>query len=1118
MNILDLKRKLLPMSGYQSGGGGSGGGGSTTSTSYQTNIPEYARPYVENMLMATQKQIFKPGKGTPQYEDVPIYEERLSPRGMGMPVKERVQTGTERRLISGSETPTGDPDSFQGYRAYGGTYAKPGQVMTDPSGRTIIDSATGKPRTYEGGEQISYDPSKGIAGFQPSQLAAQEAITGMKTPGQFGAASDLAAQAGMGGLNSADIAYGYGKQGSQYGTQGANLGMQGGQLFGEMGAGYGAQGAGYGAQGAGLANTALGYGQDSSTIGRMGLRAEQYGRQVSGQAEDYARQAAGAGAQYAQMATDPRVTQALMNPYTQNVLDVQNRELERQAGIASTQRGAQAARSGAFGGSRQAIENAEANRNLAGMKTANTAQALNQAYQQAQQAQQFGANLNLQGLQGAQQGLGTALQGGQLGLSGIGTALQGQQGALAGLGAANQAYQTGIQGAQAGMQGAQVGLAGVDRQLAGTAQGMQGAQIGLQGVSGAQAGYGLANQAGSNLANIGAQQQANELALYGAQNAVGAQQQALQQQILNQAQQDYANEQQYPLMQLGTMSNMLRGLPMQAQTTQQYQAQPNFLTQAVGAAGTGAALYNAFNPPARTGASGGLPSEFKYSKGGGIMSYDVGGEVESQLENMDEEGLAEQAKESSSPTIRKMAQRLLRERQMSKQPQGTGPMGVQYQAAQAPMPSLAGGGIIAFNTGNEVKAEEYRSDPFGAMTQEQRDARRNIDGLTLAQEREKQQGNLSSSEILQQRVMQGKPVGNVMAQPQGIVQAAPTSPAPAPTFNEAVQGDVDLTPAMKAFQKESAAAAAVPVEDIIARNQAARKAAGIEAPGVEQRARLMAERANAEDEAERTRNLRLAEFFASWGSTPGNTLTAGMLAFKNKVPDMISDQKEAKRIRMEIDKSLAALDEATRLEKVGNFDAATAEKNKAAEIAKAANFEVIKVKETEAAALRKEGREGQREENKDTRYATLQREITQMKIDSDERLKKIDAGFRAADKVEGNTNRLITLYTSAQSDRASVESRINNIMKSDEYQRALENSKMKIDSDSSPNVIKIRDDAVAALQGFNDSFKTQREAVDNSIKFMEERLSAKNVELPTKKPKGSGSDAPPPLPPGAKLD
>jgi hypothetical protein len=46
------------------GGGGSGGGvQQSTSTSYQTNIPEYAKPYVETMLGATQKQLFQ---GTPR--------------------------------------------------------------------------------------------------------------------------------------------------------------------------------------------------------------------------------------------------------------------------------------------------------------------------------------------------------------------------------------------------------------------------------------------------------------------------------------------------------------------------------------------------------------------------------------------------------------------------------------------------------------------------------------------------------------------------------------------------------------------------------------------------------------------------------------------------------------------------------------------------------------------------------------------------------------------------------------------------------------------------------------------------------------------------------------------
>ena len=43
----------------------SGGGGSqpTQSTSYQTNLPEYAQPYVESMLGATQQQLFNMNDG-----------------------------------------------------------------------------------------------------------------------------------------------------------------------------------------------------------------------------------------------------------------------------------------------------------------------------------------------------------------------------------------------------------------------------------------------------------------------------------------------------------------------------------------------------------------------------------------------------------------------------------------------------------------------------------------------------------------------------------------------------------------------------------------------------------------------------------------------------------------------------------------------------------------------------------------------------------------------------------------------------------------------------------------------------------------------------------------------
>jgi hypothetical protein len=82
------------------------------------------------------------------------------------------------------------------------------------------------------------------------------------------------------------------------------------------------------------------------------------------------------------------------------------------------------------------------------------------------------------------------------------------------------------------------------------------------------------------------------------QNQFGAQQQAQQQGILNQQIQNYATAQQYPMMQLANMSNLLRGLPMQASTTQGYQAAPSTVSQLAGLGTAGIAglgLYNTMN-------------------------------------------------------------------------------------------------------------------------------------------------------------------------------------------------------------------------------------------------------------------------------------------------------------------------------------------------------------------------------------------------------------------------------------------------------------------------------------------------------------------------------------------
>ena len=649
------------------GGGGGGAPTQTTSTVQNTNIPEYAQPYVETMLGATQNQLFTAPGGGP--------------------------------LTKNAEG-TYDIGGFKPYKAYGGTYD-------------------------EAGKQTSYDPSKAVAGFQSMQEAAQRGVAGMQTPGQFRQGMDI-----------------------------TGAGIRG--AFGTAG------------------------------------------------------QAAMAGQQYAQQATNPYATQAYMSPYMQNVVDVQNREAMRNAQIAGTQQQGEATKVGAFGGSRDAIMRAERERNLSTLMNQNQAQGLQGAFQQAQQAQQFGANLGLQGLQGAQQGFNAAMQGGQ------------------------------------------------------------------------------------QLAGLGQQQLATQQGIYNLQNQYGGQQQALEQAKINQAMQDYANTQQYPLMQLGTMSNMIRGLPMQASSTQQYAAAPNQLSQAIGTIGSGASIYNAFNPTGTGRAAGG---EIKGYAKGGIMSYDMGGEVESQLENMSEEQLSEQVRESSSPSIRRMAQRILRERQMSNQPQAAGAMGVQYQASATP--GMRGGGIIAFAKGDTVyggpSSEADAGEAEARIDMEKRLAMPPATGGILG-------------------------AGPVTAAPTTQVPTAPAGPLP-DTAKEAMrQRDIYSTQANRA------------TEDVIKDIQAEQRALGVDKSEAREtyRAQQMAERANMKDEQERQKHLRLAEFFASWGSTPGPTLVAGMNALKQSIPNIVSDEKEAKKARKEADKIIFDIDEATRLEKLGLYDKATALKEKAA--------------------------------------------------------------------------------------------------------------------------------------------------------------------------------------------
>lgn len=369
--------------------------------------------------------------------------------------------------------------------------------VTDAKGRTTYQITGMRPYV-----PYSANPSDYVAGFSPLQEQVMANAANLQVPMQFQQATGLVTPSGGGAVSTVPQAQRYGGLGALYGAQGAD-------------------------------------------IGRLALQERGFGADVGQQARGYAEQAAMVGPEYMAMATSPAAMQAFMSPYSQNVIQAQMLEAQRQADIASTQRGAQFARAGAYGGARQAIENAEAQRNLAGLKNQIVAQGLQNAFQQAQQAQQFGTSARIQGLSGAQAGLGTALQGGQLGLSGIGQAIAGQQ------------------------------------------AGMQGAGVGLQGISGAQSGYGLANQIAQTLGTLGGQQLGAQTGILNLQNQIGAMQQQQEQNIINQAISNFSQAQQYPMQQINAMNALLRGYAIPGQTTTQYQAPPSTASQ-LGALGLGA--------------------------------------------------------------------------------------------------------------------------------------------------------------------------------------------------------------------------------------------------------------------------------------------------------------------------------------------------------------------------------------------------------------------------------------------------------------------------------------------------------------------------------------------------
>jgi hypothetical protein len=668
-------------------GGGGGGGQPTQSTAYQTNLPEYAKPYVMNMLGAAQNQLFTTTPGT-----------------------------------------DGAPGEITGFKPYTPYSTNPADYFAGPTGL-----------------------QQGVYG---------EAAR-MQTPGQFGQATGLAGTAGMGQLGTAQQAGIYGGLGTALGAAGAMQAMP----------------------------------------------------------------AFGAGQQFTQQVTDPRSMQAFMSPYQQAVTDVAKNAAIREAQLAQQATNLGAARQGTYGGARQALAQAERERNLLSNLSNIQAQGSQAAFDKAMQTQQFGANLGLQGIQ------------------------------------------TGLQGVQTGMQG--IGQ-------------------GLQGVGAQQAGFAGAGQAASTLGQLGGAQQQADLARMGFQQQTGQQQQAYQQNIINQAIQDFATAQQYPYMQLSTMSNLLRGLPMQSMSTQQYQAQPSTTQQLLGLAGTGASLYGAMGR----------------KEGGTIKEYAAGGNVRASLEGKIDDiadtggvkGLQNLLTQTKSPQAKQMIIDRMREEGITAAP--TGSLGR----------NMAGGGIIAFADGDLVE------DPLAAFSGMGPEAMA-ADQLRIDEEKRKKavkQYNFlkDASPVAAARMLADNPSLEPKAAPA-------TTPAAAPVA-----------------KKEDAAPAAAPANAATEYNSPTglaavlaerRKLLGIDGPGEKSEAFMKAieeRQAGMGKEREADRYLRMAESFAKFGSTAGPIGKAASEALGGFAKGEAAARKEEDKMKLEGMKMQADLEKARRAEERGDLDAA----------------------------------------------------------------------------------------------------------------------------------------------------------------------------------------------------
>jgi hypothetical protein len=304
-------------------------------------------------------------------------------------------------------------------------------------------------------------------------------------------------------------------------------------------------------------------GQGLSGLGTAAGGTQQLAGQIPGQVQP-GQQAAFQSAQDARLAAlmgmsgmagtggmyDPEMVRPFMNEFEDAAVQQALADIRREGEISGIGLRAGAVGAGAFGGSRQAVAEQELNRNV-----------LQQQGRTAAQMRQAGFESAAARSQAAYE-----------------DAMRRQFQAASGIGG------LGLQGAQAagnlGLQGSQLGLAGLQAGL--------GAQQQFAGISQAQGAM------GQQFANLGAQQQQQQLQDIGMLGDVGRQQQQFQQGLLDV---DYANQYQQammPFQQLAYASDIITGAPS-GQSSITSQPGPSVGSQLFGTGLGLASLFNAFS-------------------------------------------------------------------------------------------------------------------------------------------------------------------------------------------------------------------------------------------------------------------------------------------------------------------------------------------------------------------------------------------------------------------------------------------------------------------------------------------------------------------------------------------